>query len=84
MDSLTLSQLEVVDAFHPPLALAATPTRLQVHQFRAAQPYWVVEVSDLIKSAIQIQSSHLNGDGSKEKVEVWGHGLVPFPIHESS
>ena len=72
MDSLTPSQSEVAAAFHLPLALAATPTRLQVHHFRGEQPYWAVEVSDLIKSAIQIQSSHPNGDGAKEKVEVWG------------
>jgi hypothetical protein len=49
MDSLTPSQLEVAAAFHLPLALAATPTRLQVHHFRGGQPYWAVEVSDLIK-----------------------------------
>jgi len=72
MDSLTLSQLEVAVAFHLPLTLAANPTRLQAHQFRDGQPYWAVEVSDLIKSAIQIQSSHSNGDRPKEKVEVWG------------
>lgn len=72
MDSLTPSQLEVAAAFHLPLALAASPTRLQVHHFRAGQPYWAVEVSDLIKSAIQIQSSHPNGDRPKEKVQVWG------------
>ncbi|KAF8497869.1 hypothetical protein F5888DRAFT_1923250 [Russula emetica] len=62
MDSLTPSQIEVAAAFHLPLALAATPTRLQVHHFRGGQPYWAFEVSDLIKSAIQIQSSHPNGD----------------------
>jgi hypothetical protein len=72
MDSLTLSQLEVAAAFHLPLAVAASPTRLQVHHFRGGQPYWAVEVSDLIKSAIQIQSSHPNGDRPKEKVQVWG------------
>ncbi len=72
MGSLAPSQLEVAAAFHLPLAFAATPTRLQVHHFRGGQPYWTVEVSDLIKGAIQIQSSHCNGDGPKEKVEVWG------------
>ena len=72
MDSLTLSQLEVAAAFHLPLALAASPTRLQVHHFRSGKIYWAVEVSDLIKSAIQIQSSHPSGDGPKEKIEVWG------------
>ena len=69
---MTPSQLEVAAAFHLPLALAATPTRLQVHHFRGGQSYWAVEVSDLIKSAVQIQSSHPNWSGPKEKVEVWG------------
>jgi hypothetical protein len=72
MDSLTLSQLEVAVAFHLPLAVAATPARLQVHHFRGGQPYWAVEVSDLIKGDPQIQSSHARGDGPKERVEVWG------------
>ncbi len=72
MDSLTPSQLEVAAAFHLPLGLAASPTRLQVHHFRGGQPYWTVEVSDLIKNPIETQSSHLNRDEPKERVEIWG------------
>jgi hypothetical protein len=72
MDSLTLSQLEVAAAFHLPLAVAATPARLQEHHFRGGRPYWAVEVSDLIMGVPQIQSNRASGDGPKERVEVWG------------
>jgi hypothetical protein len=73
MDALTLSQLEVAAIFHLPLAAAATPARLHVHQFRDGPPYWAVEVSDFIKGVPQTDElSHGNGEGPKEKVEVWG------------
>ncbi len=72
MESFTPSQLEVAAAFHPPLGLAASPTRLQVHHLRGGQLYWALEVSDLIRSTIEIQSSRPSGNKPKERVEVWG------------
>jgi nudix motif 8 len=72
MNSLTPSQLEVAAIFHLPLAAAATPARLQVHHFRGGQPYWAVEVADLIEGALRTELSHAGGDGSKERLEVWG------------
>lgn len=72
MDSLTPSQSEVAAIFHLPLAAAATPARLQVHHFRGKEPYWAVEVSDLIKGAPQTELDRASGDGSEERVEVWG------------
>jgi hypothetical protein len=72
MDSLTPSQSEVAAIFHLPLAAAATPARLRVHQFRGGEPYWAVEVSDLIKGAPRTELGRASGDRSKERVEVWG------------
>lgn len=71
MNSLALSQSEVAAAFHLPLAVAAAPARLHVHHFRNGQPYWAVEVSDLVEGAPQVQSSHASGK-PKERLEVWG------------
>jgi hypothetical protein len=72
MDSFTLSQSEVATIFHLPLAAAATPARLQVHHFRGKEPYWAVEVTDLIKGAPQTELGRAGGDSSEERVEVWG------------
>ncbi|KAI0305902.1 NUDIX hydrolase domain-like protein [Multifurca ochricompacta] len=73
MDSLVLSQSEVAAAFHLPLAAAAAPARLKARYFRSGgQPYWAIEVSDLIYGAPQSKLSRANGDGREQKVEVWG------------
>jgi len=72
MDWLTPSQSEVATIFHLSLAAAATPARLQVHHFRGKEPYWAVEVSDLIKGTPQTEWGRASGDGSEERVEVWG------------
>ena len=71
MNSLALSPLEVAAIFYLPLAAAATPARLQVHHFRGGQPYWAVEVSDLIKGAPKTELNRANGVGP-DKLEVWG------------
>jgi len=72
MDSLTPSQSEVATIFHLPLAVAVTPARLRVHHLRGGEPYWAVEVSDLIKGAQQTELRRASGGGSEERVEVWG------------
>jgi hypothetical protein len=72
MDSLTPSRSEVDVAFHLPLADATAPGRLRVHHFRGGQPYWAVEVSDLIRGASQTKWSHASGSQPEERVEVWG------------
>ena len=58
-------------AFHLPLAVAAAPARLQAHHFRNGEPYWAVEVSDLVQGAPHVQPSHPSGE-PKERLEVWG------------
>jgi len=73
MDSLVLSQAEVADAFHLPLAIAAAPARLRLDHFRGERPHWAVDVSDLIRGARQTELSRPGGGEPKEKVvEVWG------------
>jgi hypothetical protein len=72
MDSLVLSRLEVAAAFHLPLAAAAAPARLQVDYFRGGDPYYTIEVSDLIQGAPQTELSRTRGHGPAERVEVWG------------
>jgi len=49
--SLTLSQREVAHAFHLPLSAAVSPPRLHLYQFRGSEPYWAIDISDIIDSA---------------------------------
>lgn len=67
--SLTLSQREVAHAFHLPLSAAVSPPRLHLYQFRGSEPYWAIDVSDIISSANDsdqgdvISSSPVTGSG---------------------
>ncbi|KAI0272469.1 NUDIX hydrolase domain-like protein [Gloeopeniophorella convolvens] len=72
MNSLVLSQMEVAATFHLPLAAAVAPSRLRAHQFRGGQPYWAVEVSDLIQGEPRVEPSRVDGSGRGERLEVWG------------
>jgi nudix motif 8 len=71
MESLELSNLEVATAFHLPLSATATPARLQMLYF-GEQPYYAIEVSDLIEGNPQTELSRTRGYRQKERVEVWG------------
>lgn len=42
-----ISQNEVHNVFHLPLAALASPARLRSSMFRGQRPYWAVDVSDL-------------------------------------
>jgi len=72
MNSLAPSPLEVAAAFHMPLVTAATPARLQVNRFRGGQPYWEVDVSDLIRGVPQTELSRASGDEGKDSKKIWG------------
>ncbi|TCD71865.1 hypothetical protein EIP91_003208 [Steccherinum ochraceum] len=49
--NLVLSQREVAHAFHLPLLAAVSPPRLHLYHFRGSEPYWSIDVSDIIASA---------------------------------
>ncbi len=72
MESLVLSQAEVATAFHLPLAATVSPTRLRLDYFRGEEPYWAIDVSDLVQSAHQTELSRLDGDEQGECLQVWG------------
>ena len=70
MESLVLSQAEVANAFHLPLAAAVSPPRLRLDYFRGEVPYWAVDVSDLL--APPTDMSALDGEEQGECLHVWG------------
>ncbi|THH28575.1 hypothetical protein EUX98_g5614 [Antrodiella citrinella] len=67
--SLTLSQREVAHAFHLPFSAAVSPPRLNLYQFRGSEPYWSIDVSDIIASAKEsdqadvVSSNRVSGQG---------------------
>lgn len=69
---MVLSQVEVATAFHLPFAAAVSPVRLRLDYFRGEEPYWAIDVSDLVKGAPQTKLSRLDGDEQGECLEVWG------------
>jgi nudix motif 8 len=72
MESLILSQAEVANAFHLPFAAAVSPARLRLHYFRGEEPYWAIDVSDLVQSVPQTKLSRLDGEEQGECLHVWG------------
>ena len=72
MESLVLSQTEVATAFHLPFAAAVSPARLQLHYFRGEEPYWAIDVSDLVQTVPQTEWSRLDGDKQDVCLHVWG------------
>lgn len=72
MESLVLSQAEVATAFHLPLAAAVSPARLRLDYFRGEEPYWAIDVSDLVQSAPLTELRHIDGDEQGECLQVWG------------
>jgi 8-oxo-dGTP pyrophosphatase MutT (NUDIX family) len=72
MESLVLSRAEVAAAFHLPLAATVSPARLRLDYFRGEEPYWAIDVSDLVQSAPRTELSRLDGDEQGQCLQVWG------------
>ncbi|KAH8093306.1 NUDIX hydrolase domain-like protein [Cristinia sonorae] len=76
MSSLALSQREVAFAFHLPLSAVVSPPRLHAYQFRGTEPYWAIDVSDIIASAETSDKDPLKrdevGGGREGRLEAWG------------
>jgi hypothetical protein len=66
MDTLRsqASPAEVATVIHLPLEFFASPTRIRLSKYRAQEPYWVVDVTDLVHTRDAVTS---NG-----RIEVWG------------
>ncbi|KAF8269836.1 NUDIX hydrolase domain-like protein [Lactarius quietus] len=61
VESLVLSQAEVATAFHLPFAAAVSPARLRLDYFRGEEPYWAIDVSDLVQIVPQTGLGRLDG-----------------------
>ncbi|KAH9944749.1 NUDIX hydrolase domain-like protein, partial [Amylocystis lapponica] len=67
--SLTLSPNEVAHAFHLPLSVLASPTRLHSYRFRGGRSYYAISVADLVAGPNAVHSAVTGGDRNA-KVEV--------------
>jgi nudix motif 8 len=75
LSSLTVSEPEVATVFHLPLSAFTASARLRPDMFRVTNPYWAVDVSDIVE-----HSEWRNdpsgppelGGGREGRLEVWG------------
>lgn len=82
MDAIRMqaSPSEVATVIHLPLKAFASPTRLRSSMFRGKQPYWTVDVTDLVPSYLaentvttqKGESVDEVGSGVNGRIEVWG------------
>jgi len=86
LSSLTLSQREVAQAFHLPLEATVSPPRLHNYLFRASDPYFAIDVSDIVTNSrnnanvvgtvAHIEPSDHDrdevGSGRDGRLEAWG------------
>jgi hypothetical protein len=83
MDTLRsqASPAEVATAIHLPLKFFAFPTRIRTSVFRAQEPYWVINVTDLVQSVLTedakvttntSEEESETGSGIDGRIEVWG------------
>ena len=71
---------EVAAAIHLPLKAFASPTRIRQSMFRGSRPYWPVDVTDLVYTALKkedIASKTVEiidevGSEGNGRIEVWG------------
>jgi len=61
------SPVEVATTIHLPLKFFASPTRIRTSEYRAQESYWVIDVTDLVQSAVNLSEEERSG-----RIEVWG------------
>ncbi|KAF9480522.1 hypothetical protein BDN70DRAFT_877512 [Pholiota conissans] len=74
------SPSEVATAIHLPLKAFASPARVRSSMFRGHEPYWAVDVTDLVQAHLseddvtrqQGETVDEVGPGVDGKIEVWG------------
>jgi len=74
LSSLQLSGREVASVFHLPFDELITMRRLRAHLFRDLQPYWAVDVSDRVDTAVETAPEVADevGGGREGRLEIWG------------
>jgi hypothetical protein len=66
-----LSPSEVAAVIHLPLSALISPTRVRNSHFRREEPYWVVDVTDMVLSA-ETRTAEDIKPGGDERIEIWG------------
>jgi len=75
LSSLTVSETEVATVFHLPLSAFTAAARLRPDMFRATNPYWAVDVSDIVEHSERLNDPSGQpelGGGRAGRLEVWG------------
>jgi len=78
MDTLRsqASPTEVATTIHLPLKYFASPTRIRLSKYRAQEPYWVIDVTDLVHTGDAVTTNTSEEieirTGVNGRIEVWG------------
>ena len=75
LSSLTVSETEVATVFHLPLSAFTASARLRPDMFRVTNPYWAVDVSDIVEHSEWLNDPSGQpelGGGREGRLEVWG------------
>jgi len=68
-----LSPSEVAAVIHLPLSALISPTRIRNSHFRGQEPYWVVDVTDMVQPTRMAEGIRIElGPGEDGRIEVWG------------
>jgi len=73
-----LSPSEVAAVIHLPLSALISPTRIRSSLFRRQEPYWVVDVTDMVRPTIRgetvraAEEIEIKDEIGDERIEVWG------------
>ena len=73
-----LSPSEVAAVIHLPLSALMSPTRIRSSLFRRQEPYWVVDVTDMVQPTIRAErvttraAEEIKDELGYERIEVWG------------
>lgn len=77
ISSLRPSAPEVAHVFHLPFAELISPKRLHEHKFRGDEPYWAIDVTDIVGGVAGVDWAGETpkdeiGGGRRGALEVWG------------
>ncbi|KAG1869505.1 hypothetical protein F4604DRAFT_887123 [Suillus subluteus] len=80
------SQAEVATVSHLPLSAFTSPARIRPYMFRAASPYWAIDVSDFVEGFEGVNNplGHPEvGDGKEGRLEVLGLTVMYVEVRET-
>lgn len=67
-----LSPSEVAAVIHLPLSALISPTRVRNSHYRKQEPYWVIDVTDMVQPETVTNGTDVQGASGSGRIEIWG------------